>query len=187
MIVIVSKDKDFSHTLAEQVVRELGEPCECLEQASDMKALNHADIRLVIARETAPKPDKTPTLMVKPPLRMRELLANIQQLIKVADGKDEITFAGAFVFSLRQKELRLLPAGKAVGLTDKEGQLLGAILAAGSKGVAKDELLKAIWGFEADLNTHTLETHVYRLRAKFKDLSGNEMIAASENGYKLSA
>ncbi len=70
-------------------------------------------------------------------------------------------------------------------LTDKEAGLLQRLAEAGNKGVAKDQLLKDVWGIEALLDTHTLETHIYRLRGKFKELAGDEMIEAVDGGYVL--
>ena len=52
-------------------------------------------------------------------------------------------------------------------------------------GASRETLLKEVWGMEADLNTHTLETHIYRLRAKLRELSGNDIIEAFEGGYRL--
>jgi len=73
-----------------------------------------------------------------------------------------------------------------VALTDKEAQLLHSLAESKGQVVSKEHLLKTIWGFEEALDTHTLETHIYRLRGKFRDLTGDEsMIAATEGGYKL--
>jgi two-component SAPR family response regulator len=184
MIVIISKDKDFSHTLAEQVVRELGQPCECLDQLADMRQMNNADIRLVVTQENGLSLDKIQVLTVKPRARMREVLVDIHQLLKAPEAKDELTLSKALSYLPRQKELRHR-SGKSVGLTDKEGQLIAAIAASGEMGLSKDELLKAVWNVEVDLNTHTLETHIYRLRAKCKDVSGDETIVVSEGKYRL--
>ncbi|MDE3061388.1 MAG: helix-turn-helix domain-containing protein, partial [Pseudomonadota bacterium] len=85
----------------------------------------------------------------------------------------------------RQKQLMHQPSGKTADVTDKEARLLQVLAGSGKNGVAKEKLLKEVWGIEATLNTHTLETHVYRLRAKFRELAGNEIIAAINGGYGL--
>ena len=181
MIVILGKDKDFSHTLAEQIVRELGEPCECAESLEEAARRNLGASLLVAAG--APPKTGLPLLVLKPPLYLREVLADIKRMLKLPDTQDEIAFLERFRLSPRSKELSYTLSGKRVGLTDKEMQLLVALIE--RENVPKDELLRKIWGIEADLNTHTLETHIYRLRAKCKELSGSEMIVAVDGGYAL--
>lgn len=181
MIVIVGKDKDFSHTLAEQVVRELGETCECIDALDELKRLGKHDISLVITSGNT-KPEGFSSLSLAAPIRLREALSNIAAALKQPNYRDSIDITGGFTLAERAKTLVHL-SGKSANLTDKEVQLLGAIAGAGSKGIGKEELLKNVWGIGADLNTHTLETHIYRLRAKFKDLSGSEMIVATDGGY----
>jgi DNA-binding response OmpR family regulator len=51
--------------------------------------------------------------------------------------------------------------------------------------VAKEVLLQEVWGFQSDLATHTLETHIYRLRQKIKTLTEITFIFTTENGYGL--
>lgn len=183
MIVIIGKDKDFSHTLAEQVVRELAEPCECIDDMDMVKQLKLDAISLVVT--TGSKIDAYPCLVLKTPVKLRDALASIASLLKQSGSNDRAVAPGC-VMSSRLKTLTH-QSGKSVNLTDKEMQLAIALAGAGEQGITRDELLKNIWGIEADLNTHTLETHIYRLRAKFKDISGSETIIATESGYRLVA
>lgn len=182
MIVIVSKDKDFSHTLAEQVVRELEMPCECVDTIEEIKKNPSLAPSLVIAAEPQRAKDGE-VMVIKTPARIVDVLANIRACLKKT-GYDTIEF-GVCVLSVRQKLFSHKPSGKSAELTDKETQLLRALARDDKKGIAKEALLKGIWGFEEGLNTHTLETHIYRLRAKMKEVSGNEMIEAVEGGYRL--
>jgi len=186
MIVIAGKDKDFSHTLAEQVVRELAQPCECINTLDELKRLPADDISLVVTA-SGDKPEGFLSLSLALPVRLRSALADISAALSQADSKEPAGIMPDFTLSERRKELTFLPSRSSVNLTDKEMQLLKALATAEEKGLAKEELLKEVWGIEADLNTHTLETHIYRLRSKFKDVSGHEMIIATDNGYKLSA
>lgn len=73
-----------------------------------------------------------------------------------------------------------------VSLTERERYLIAEILNGGDKGRSRDYLLKKIWGYRSDLETHTLETHIYRLRQKIEaepDLP--QRLITIENGYKL--
>ena len=110
-------------------------------------------------------------------------MGNITNIIQ-SHSAEELPL-GAYSLQLRQKQLLHKASGKSVLLTDKEVQLLQNLAEIKGQGVTKDQLLKNVWGFDEALDTHTLETHVYRLRGKFRELAGEEVIAATEGGYRL--
>jgi len=75
---------------------------------------------------------------------------------------------------------------KKVRLTDKETAILKYLYRAGDKPVARDKLLDEVWGYNAAVTTHTLETHVYRLRQKIEaDPSSAKLLVTEAGGYKL--
>ncbi len=76
--------------------------------------------------------------------------------------------------------------GRKLRLTDKEANILKYLYRAGSKAVARDELLAEVWGYNAGVTTHTLETHVYRLRQKIETDPGRARLLVTEaGGYRL--
>ena len=80
----------------------------------------------------------------------------------------------------------LLREAASYPLTEKESLLLGMLLAASPAATARDALLKHIWAYEADIETHTLETHIYRLRQKLEALVPRPCgIATAEGSYRL--
>ena len=85
-----------------------------------------------------------------------------------------------FVTGERSRDLNNL-----LNLTDKEAQLLGSLARAGKGGIGREALMKDVWGFAGDMDTHTLETHIYRLREKFRELGGGEGIVVTDGGYRL--
>ena len=70
-------------------------------------------------------------------------------------------------------------------LTDKERLLLRYLYEAGQEGIGRKELLKAIWGYADDAETHTLETHVYRLRQKLEAWNEQDLVRVIDGKYKL--
>ncbi|MCK6417710.1 MAG: helix-turn-helix domain-containing protein [Alphaproteobacteria bacterium] len=79
-----------------------------------------------------------------------------------------------------------IPDAPPIRLTEKEVALLMALAQAGAQGLNKDALLARIWGHQAVLETHTLETHIYRLRQKIEaDAKNPEILLTIENGYCL--
>ncbi|MBT5494999.1 MAG: winged helix-turn-helix domain-containing protein, partial [Alphaproteobacteria bacterium] len=75
---------------------------------------------------------------------------------------------------------------KKVRLTEKETSILKFLYRAGDKVVGRDTLLGKVWGYNAGVTTHTLETHVYRLRQKIElDPSNAEILVTEPGGYRL--
>ena len=71
-------------------------------------------------------------------------------------------------------------------LTEKETAILKHLYRAGDKVVSRDTLLGEVWGYNAGVTTHTLETHVYRLRQKIEaDPSNARILLTEPGGYKL--
>jgi len=76
--------------------------------------------------------------------------------------------------------------GASVRLTEKEKLILETLYHAKTKSVSRDSLLKCVWGYQVAISTHTLETHIYRLRKKLHRVSEIESIlVTTSKGYKL--
>jgi len=70
-------------------------------------------------------------------------------------------------------------------LTEKEINTI-TYLSKSSKPVSVDELQKNVWSYQSDIETHTVETHIYRLRKKIlKTFDDNEFIVSKKNGYQI--
>ena len=71
-------------------------------------------------------------------------------------------------------------------LTEKETSILKFLYRSGATVVGRDTLLGEVWGYNAGVTTHTLETHVYRLRQKIEDDPSNaELLVTEPGGYRL--
>jgi DNA-binding response OmpR family regulator len=105
-------------------------------------------------------------------------LPQLFQAIEARLPKPEITL-GSAEFSPTHRTLT--SPNKTTDLTDKETALLLALYEAKEQGVSNDILLSTIWGYQEGIDTHTLQTHIYRLRQK---LEGIEIIT-QEGGYRL--
>ena len=79
-----------------------------------------------------------------------------------------------------------LPIAGRPPLTEKETSILKYLYRAGEKVVGRDVLLHEVWGYNAGVTTHTLETHIYRLRQKIEpDPANSEILVTETGGYKL--
>ena len=76
--------------------------------------------------------------------------------------------------------------GQKLRLTEKETAILRYLYRAGEKVVTRDILLQEVWGYNSHVTTHTLETHIYRLRQKIeRDPAVARLLVTEAGGYKL--
>ena len=77
---------------------------------------------------------------------------------------------------------------KKIRLTEKETNILKYLYRAPEGVVPRDVLLHEVWGYNAGVTTHTLETHIYRLRQKIEPEPSNARLLVTESGgYRLNA
>ena len=129
---------------------------------------------------------------VTKPFKLGVLVARIRAHIRQFEHSDEAVLGiGPFSFRPGAKVLETPDpgdngGGKQIRLTDKESQILKFLYLHGERVVSRDELLGEVWGYNAGVTTHTLETHVYRLRQKMEnDPSRAELLITEPGGYKL--
>ncbi len=120
------------------------------------------------------------------PFRLNLLLARLRaQLRQHEQGEDAALTIGPYTLQPAQK---ILVDGdeKKVRLTEKETAILKYLYRAGDEVVSRDTLLGEVWGYNAGVTTHTLETHVYRLRQKIEaDPSNVRLLVTEPGGYRL--
>ena len=123
---------------------------------------------------------------VAKPFRFAVLLARIRaQLRSHEASEDAVLSIGPYTFRPATK-LLTNERGSKVRLTEKETSILRYLYRAGGKVIGRDELLQEVWGYNAEVTTHTLETHIYRLRQKIeKDPSSASLLVTEGGGYKL--
>jgi len=121
------------------------------------------------------------------PFRLGVLLARMRaQLRQHQQSEDTVFSIGPYTFKPNAQMLIEDASEKTVRLTEKETSILKFLYRAGDKVVGRDQLLGAVWGYNAGVTTHTLETHVYRLRQKIElDPSNAEILVTELGGYHL--
>jgi len=121
------------------------------------------------------------------PFRIGVLLARLRAHIRKHELRDDAIFTiGPYTFQPGHKLLLNEESNKKVRLTDKEAAILKSLYRTGPRAVGRNVLLDEVWGYNAGVNTHTLETHVYRLRQKIeRDPSNAEILVTEPGGYRL--
>ena len=123
---------------------------------------------------------------VTKPYKFAVLLARIRAQLRSHEHSEGAVFRlGAYEFRPAAKML-VDAAQKKIRLTEKETNILKYLYRAGEKPVSREELLAEVWGDNAGVTTHTLETHVYRLRQKIETDPANASLLLTEaGGYRL--
>lgn len=123
---------------------------------------------------------------VTKPFRFGVLLARIRAHLRSHEQSEDAVFKIG-PYSFRPSAKLLVDAQeKKVRLTEKETSILKFLYRAGQKVVGRDVLLTEVWGYNSGVTTHTLETHIYRLRQKIEqDPSRAQILVTDAGGYRL--
>jgi DNA-binding response OmpR family regulator len=123
---------------------------------------------------------------VHKPFRFSLLLARVRAHLRTFEQSEDAVFRiGPYEFRPAAK-LLIGEREKKIRLTEKETNILKYLYRAGGKPVGRDELLSEVWGYNANVTTHTLETHIYRLRQKIEIDPGHSRLLMTESGgYRL--
>jgi DNA-binding response OmpR family regulator len=124
---------------------------------------------------------------VTKPFRLSVLLARLRAHLRQSEHSDDAVFViGPYTFRPGAKLLTDPGGRKKVRLTEKETAILKYLYRAGARPIGRDTLLGEVWGYNAGVTTHTLETHVYRLRQKIeRDPTRAEILVTEPGGYRL--
>jgi DNA-binding response OmpR family regulator len=123
---------------------------------------------------------------VTKPFRFSILLARMRVHLRQHEASDDASFRiGPFTFQPGSKHLINEKGGK-LRLTEKETAILRFLYRAEQCVVTREVLLKEVWGYNSNVTTHTLETHIYRLRQKIEhDPANSQLLITEGGGYKL--
>ena len=121
------------------------------------------------------------------PFRLNELLARLRAQLRVFDNSEDAVFTiGPYMFRPSAKLLLEPARNRKIRLTEKESAILKYLYRAGGKPVPRQVLLNEVWGYNSSVTTHTLETHIYRLRQKIEpDPTNARLLLTEGGGYRL--
>ncbi len=123
---------------------------------------------------------------VAKPVRLGVLLARLRAQLRQFELSDDATFQiGPYKFRPSVKML-ITSDNRKIHLTEKETAILKYLYRVGDRPVPREVLLDEVWGYNSAVTTHTLETHIYRLRQKIEPQPGETNILVTEpGGYRL--
>ncbi|MBS40821.1 MAG: DNA-binding response regulator [Rhodospirillales bacterium] len=121
------------------------------------------------------------------PFNFRDLMARIRlQLTKGNQAEDSYHRLGPYKFDPNAQLLLDLSEDKSIRLTEKETSILKFLIYHANSFVARGDLLDEVWEYSSEISTHTLETHIYKLRQKLEIHPSQAKILVTEpGGYRL--
>lgn len=124
---------------------------------------------------------------VAKPFRIAELIARLRAQRRIFENTEDAVFTiGPYIFRPSAKTLTEVPRNRRIRLTEKEVAILKFLYRAGASPVTRQVLLDEVWGYNASVTTHTLETHIYRLRQKIEPNPASASLLLTEGGgYRL--
>ena len=141
------------------------------------------DNSLVITRKKIPSIDNQ-IILETIPIKLTKLIEkfNISFLKQKFSEQSEVSI-GNYIINLNSREMSF--KNLTLKLTEKESKVI-LFLSKSKKPVNVDQLQSEVWGFNSKLETHTVETHIYRLRKKINNKFNDEnFIISKKNGYEI--
>jgi len=123
---------------------------------------------------------------IEKPFRVQHFNKKISTIFAKVSNLNEVTRKiGPFIF-LPLKKVVMFGEKLKVELTEKEVDILKCLISSAGEAVDRDKLLKQVWNYSSDVTTHTLETHIYRLRQKLEiDPSIPRLIISKDGGFSI--
>lgn len=121
------------------------------------------------------------------PFRLAELIARLRAQMRAFEtSEDAVLVIGPYHFRPGSRSLTEPTTNHRVRLTEKEAAVLKHLYRAGSTPVPRQTLLREVWGYSTGASTHTVETHIYRLRRKIEpDANSARILVNEDGGYRL--
>jgi hypothetical protein len=146
-----------------------------------------ADVTASESLRSACRAHERPIIHLKEKIRLGEILAEVRHCL----DDHSRALSGVLVFSSYRLDLSALVLthihdGRRIMLTEKERDILSRLYIEQGRTLDRKSLLEDVWGYGGAIETHTLETHIYRLRQKLEIDPANPLVLVTdENGYRL--
>jgi DNA-binding response OmpR family regulator len=186
----LEKTKEEAHI--DLVLLDVGLPDMDGRQACELMRKNGFKSPVVMLTGAAGEADQVLGLnsgandYVTKPFKFSVLLARVRAHLRSHEQAEDAVFKiGPYEFRPAVKML-VTETDKKIRLTEKEASILKYLYRAGGKPVTRNVLLDEVWGYNSGVTTHTLETHVYRLRQKIEpDPANASLLLTDSGGYRL--
>ena len=181
--LIIYKLNSLYHIL-EELDLDLNFKISCVDQENSLNhELNNHNNNLIISNEKHPDINNQ-IVLENLPINIFKLIEKINiQFLKLQFNSQSSVKVNNYIINLNSREM--LINGTKLKLTEKEINTI-IYLSKSNKLVSIDELQKKVWSYQSNMETHTVETHIYRLRKKIlSTFNDEEFIVSKKNGYQI--
>lgn len=198
-INIISSNQIFAEDLAQQIERFLADVSVDLnapDNTSDLIFIDEDEEMLeniitqnleypIVLLSSSKEYSEHADLVIRKPFKLYDILDGLEKktLLPKVRRRENLNFREYTLYPVK-KEI-ITSSGNIVKLTEKEVNILKYLYQNTNKITEKEELLENVWGYSAEATTHTVETHIYRLRQKVEQNGGSQVIITENNGYRL--
>ena len=154
------------------------------ENSKKILSLNINKPKIYVQEKNKINLEKKPEVIIKLPLNILQFNQEVINVCKKFEFKNN-SLISIKNYILDKNERILKKNNTSLKITEKEIDFI-EILNSSTKPLSRDFILKNIWNYSTDTDTHTVETHIYRLRQKIKDkFKDSNFIKNSKKGYSL--
>jgi DNA-binding response OmpR family regulator len=188
-LLVISNEPALSETLASELAGIIVEQARFSDVLARLGEHRH-DLIIIDEGGDASEFDtgKGTVIRLTRPVRLSELLYTIRERLqgKSAANEETLTLTPQLKLFPSERLIRSSDGPLAIDLTEKETELLQCLIKANGKAISREQFLKTVWGYSEDTATHTLETHIYRLRGKLRQTGEPlDVVFSEEGGYLL--
>lgn len=147
---------------------------------------NFPSVPLIFLGENSCFAEDNLNIFIKKPFSLMSFLDTLLAANnKLDNSTDGYLFFNGYELRPSQREIKDTQSGEMFRLTEKEVDILKYLYKMSDTYVSKNDLQKNVWGYNEDVTTHTIETHIYRLRQKIESSTQRILITTDNGGYKL--
>ena len=199
-ISLMSSDNLFSEDISQQIMRflpdaeivinEVNDGCDIIlvdENEKELKKLSEENKELpIIFFSSKAESSKYADIVINKPFNLIDFLMSLKNetILPKVRQKECINFK-EYSFYPVKKEIISHSLGTIIKLTEREVDILKYLYKNSSNIINKEDMLEDVWGYSNEATTHTVETHIYRLRQKIEQEGGSQLILTENGGYKL--
>ena len=199
-VLVLSENEEFKADLEDQIKHHAPELTVVNDSQADIIVV---DENIKLLENNTAKDNKAPVILlsgfgdisenagvsqvIEKPFFLSSFLDSLKASIHLFENSDEgvLEFNQYILYPIR-KEILNLRSSEVIKLTEKEVSIIKHLYKNKGKIISKNDLMKEVWGYAADATTHTVETHIYRLRQKVEhENTEAQLILTSEGGYQL--
>ena len=198
-ICIISENQIFAEDLAQQIERYATGYTVCINEVHDKsivfvdeeeeklkQLVDEGKAQYFVLFSSNQEMNDYADIVIKKPFILKDFLGNLRskRLLPKVNRKECIKFKEYSLYPIK-KEIVSSVLNRTIKLTEREVDILKYLYQNSDIISSKENLLENVWGYSADVTTHTIETHIYRLRQKVEEEGGSQLIITENNGYRL--